>query len=71
MRVDRILRLFQVLLSPRVISLLLCMLIHLSIPPSSYVSRAIGLVCTLSIYSLARRRNLLINRIPIENQERF
>lgn len=43
MRVDSILRLFQVLVSPRVISLLLCILIHLSIPPSSYVSRAIGL----------------------------
>lgn len=71
MRVDRILRLFQVLLSPRVISLLLCMLIHLSIPPSSYVSRAIGLVCTLSIYSQEGRRNLLINRRPLENQERF
>lgn len=71
MQVDRILRLFQVLLSPRVISLLLCMLIHLSIPPSSYISRAIGLVCTPSIYSLVGRRNLLINRIPLENQERF
>lgn len=71
MRVDRILRLFQVLLSPRVISLLLCMLIHLSIPPSSYVSRAIGLVRTLSIYSQEGRRNLLINRRPLENRERF
>lgn len=71
MRVDRILRLFQVLLSPRVISLLLCMLILLSIPPSSYISRAIGLVCTLPIYSLVGRRNLLINRIPPENQEIF
>lgn len=71
MRVDRILRLFQVLLSPRVISLLLCMLILLSIPPSSYISRAIGLVCTLPIYGLVGRRNLLINRIPPENQEIF
>lgn len=71
MQVDRILRLFQVLLSPRVISLLLCMLIHLSIPLSSCISRAIGLVCILSIYSLAGRRNLLINRIPLENQESF
>lgn len=71
MRVDRILRLFQVLLSPRVISLLLCMLILLSIPPSSYISRAISLVCTLPIYGLVGRRNLLINRIPPENQEIF
>lgn len=71
MQVDRILRLFQVLLSPRVISLLLCMLIHLSIPLSSYISRAISLVCTLSIYSIVVRRKLLINRIPLENQERF
>lgn len=71
MQVDRILRLFQVLLSPRVISLLLCMLIHLSIPPSSCISRAIALVCILSIYSLVGRRNLLINRIPPENQESF
>lgn len=53
------------------ISLLLCMLIHLNIPARSCLSRAIGLVCTLSLYSLVERQNLPISRICIENQVIF
>lgn len=50
-------------------SLLICMLIHFSLPASSCLSRAIGLVCALPPpHSLVMRQKLLIARMCIEDQ---
>lgn len=54
------------------ISLLICMLIHFSLPASSCLSRAIGLVCALPpLHSSVRRQKLLITRMCIEDQSRL